>query len=81
MRYTPLSSLEMTSMANNRLRAGRVLLAGRRPADVVAAAGVARQTLYTQKRPLDEDDIDALPTVPDVSRPATLDTGHSWVVS
>jgi transposase len=56
-----------------RVRAGRMLLAGKRPAEVAMAVGVARQTVYTWKRLLDEDGIDALRAVPRVGRPARLD--------
>ncbi len=37
-----------------RLRAGRMLLAGKRPAEVAEKVGVARQTVYTWKDLLDE---------------------------
>jgi transposase len=56
-----------------RVRAGRMLLAGKRPAEVAPAVGVARQTVYTWKRILDEDGIDALRAVPGRGRPAKLD--------
>jgi transposase len=50
-----------------------MLLAGKRPAEVAAAVGVARQTVYTWKALLDEGGIDALRAVPDPGRPAKLD--------
>ena len=53
-----------------RLRAGRMLLAGKRPAEVVEKVGVARQTVYTWKGLLDEGGIDALRAVPPRGRPA-----------
>ena len=56
-----------------RLRAGRMLLAGKRPAEVALAVGVARQTVYTWKGLLDEGGIDALRAVPGRGRPAKLD--------
>lgn len=59
-----------------RVRAGRMLLAGKRPAEVAVAVGVARQTVYTWKRLLDEDGIDALRAVPGVGRPSKLDEGQ-----
>lgn len=59
-----------------RLRAGRMLLAGKRPAEVAAAVGVARQTVYTWKHLLDEGGIDALRAVPGRGRPARLDEGQ-----
>lgn len=59
-----------------RVRAGRMLLAGKRSAEVASAVGVARQTVYTWKRLLDEDGIDALRAVPGRGRPARLDEGQ-----
>ena len=50
-----------------------MLLAGKRPAEVATAVGVARQTVYTWKALLDEGGIDALRAVPDPGRPAKLD--------
>jgi len=59
--------------AKKRLRAGRMLKAGKRPAEVAQAVGVARQTVYTWKALLDEGGIDALRAVPPRGRPAKLD--------
>ena len=59
--------------AKKRLRAGRMLLAGKGPAEVAVAVGVARQTVYTWKALLDEGGIDALRAVPERGRPAQLD--------
>ncbi len=56
-----------------RLRAGRLLLKGKKPAEVALAVGVARQTVYTWKALLDEGRIDALRSVPPRGRPAWLD--------
>lgn len=56
-----------------RLRAGRMLLAGKRPAEVAEKVGVARQTIYTWKGLLDDGGIDALRAVPSRGRPAKLD--------
>lgn len=77
---TPASLLENVDVAQKRLseaakrrvRAGRMLLAGKGPAEVAAAVGVARQTVYTWKRQLDEGGIDALRAVPEPGRPARL---------
>ncbi len=55
-----------------RVRAGRMLLSGKRPAEVAVAVGVARQTVYTWKAVLDEGGIDALRTVPGRGRQAKL---------
>jgi transposase len=55
------------------LRAGRLLLAGKTPAQAALAVGVARQTAYTWKAVLDEGGIDALRAMPPPGRPARLD--------
>ena len=44
----------LSEAAKKRLRAGRLLLSGRNCAEVAVATGVARQTVYTWKRLLDE---------------------------
>lgn len=55
-----------------RVRAGRLMQAGKTPAQAAAAVGVARQTAYTWKARLDEGGIDALRSmIP--GRPAQLD--------
>jgi transposase len=56
-----------------RLRAGRMLLAGKTPAQAAHAVGVARQTAYTWKAVLDEGGIDALRAMPARGRPPRLD--------
>jgi transposase len=56
-----------------RLRAGRMLLAGKTPTQAAQAVGVARQTVYTWKALLDEGGIEALRTMPTRGRPARLD--------
>jgi len=63
----------LSEAAKKRLRAGRMLLSGKGPAEVALAVGVARQTVYTWKRLLDEGGIDALRAVPERGRPAVLD--------
>jgi transposase len=50
-----------------------MLLAGKTPAQVAQAVGVARQTAYTWKAVLDEGGIDALRAMPTRGRPARLD--------
>ena len=62
----------LSDAARRRIRAGRMLLAGKRPAEVALAVGVARQTVYTWKALLDEGGIDALRCVPEPGRPAQL---------
>lgn len=56
-----------------RVRAGRLLLQGKKPAEVALAVGVARQTIYTWKALLNEGGIDALRCAPSRGRPARLD--------
>ena len=63
----------LSAAAKKRLRAGRMLLAGKGPAAVAAVVGVARQTVYTWKALLGEGGIDALRAVPERGRPAQLD--------
>ena len=55
------------------VRAGRMLLAGKTPAEAAHAVGVARQTAYTRNAMLDEGRIDALRAMPVPGRPARLD--------
>ena len=62
----------LSEATKRRVRAGRMLLAGKRPAEVAAAVGVVRQTVYTWKARLDEGGIDALRAVPGPMRPAKL---------
>ena len=68
-----MAQKRLTEAAKKRLRAGRMLLAGRGCAEAAAAVGVARQTVYTWKALLDEGGIDALRAVPEPGRPAQLD--------
>ncbi len=63
----------LSEAAKKRVKAGRMLLAGKGCAEVALAVGVARQTMYTWKRVLDEGGIDALREVPERGRPAQLD--------
>jgi len=63
----------LSEAAKKRVKAGRMLLAGKGCAEVALAVGVARQTLYTWKRLLDEGGIAALKGVPERGRPAQLD--------
>jgi len=68
-----MAKKRLDEATKKRVRAGRMLLAGKRPAEIASAVGVARQTVYTWKRILDEDGIDALRAVPGRGRPAKLD--------
>ena len=63
----------LSEASKKRVKAGRLLLAGKSCAEGAVAVGVARQTIYTWKRLLDEGGIDALRAVPERGRPAQLD--------
>lgn len=66
----------LTEAARKRMRAGRMLRAGKRPSEVAEAVGVARQTVYTWKALLDEGGINALRAVPERGRPGQLDAAQ-----
>ncbi len=66
----------LSDAAKKRVRAGRLLLAGKGCAEVAVAVGVARQTVYTWKRLLDEGGLDALRAVSERGHPARLDQGR-----
>jgi transposase len=65
----------MDEAARKRVRAGRLMLAGKTPAEAAKMVGVARQTAYTWKARLDEGGIDAL-RVMATGRPAQLDAAQ-----
>jgi transposase len=62
----------MDEAARKRVRAGRLNLAGKTPAEAAHAVGVARQTAYTWTARLDEGGIEALRSMA-TGRPARLD--------
>ncbi len=68
-----MARTRLSEAARKRVKAGRLLLAGKGYAEVALAVGVALQTIYTWKRLLDEGGIDALRSVPERGRPAQLD--------
>jgi transposase len=68
-----MGTKRLDESVRRRVRAGRLLLAGKTPAQAAHAVGVARQTAYTWKRVLDEGGIDALRAMPGRGRPARLD--------
>ena len=53
-----------------RVKAARMLQAGKAAAQAALAVGVARQTVYTWKKVLDESDVDDLRAMVDVGRPS-----------
>jgi transposase len=66
---------KMDEATRKRARAGRLMLAGKTPAEAAKSVGVARQTAYTWKARLDEGGIDALRSMA-TGRPAQLDGGQ-----
>ncbi|MBK7355122.1 MAG: helix-turn-helix domain-containing protein [Propionivibrio sp.] len=68
-----MAQKRLSEATKKRLKAGRMLLAGKGCTDVAKAVGVARQTVYPWKGLLDEGGIDALRAVPERGRPAQLD--------
>lgn len=67
---------KLDEATRKRVRAGRMLLAGKRCAVVAQAVGVARQTVYTWKSVLDEGGIDALREIGGRGRPSQLDSSQ-----
>jgi transposase len=63
---------KMEEATGKRVRAGRLMLAGKTPAEAAKVVGVARQTAYTWKARLDDGGIDALRAMA-TGRPAQLD--------
>ena len=63
----------MDELVRRRVRADRMVLADKTPAQAAHAVGVARQTAYTWKAIPDEGGIDALRATPGRGRPARLD--------
>ena len=68
-----MARIGLSEAAKKRVKAGRMLLAGKGCAEVALAVDVARQTVYTWKRLLDQGGIEALRAVPERGRPAQLD--------
>jgi transposase len=63
---------KMDEATRKRVRAGRLMLSGKTPAEAAHAVGVARQTAYTWKARLGEGGIEALRAMTN-GRPAQLD--------
>lgn len=66
---------KMDEATRKRVRAARLMLAGKTPAEAAKAVGVARQTAYTWKARLEEGGIDALRAMA-AGRPAQLDASQ-----
>jgi len=65
--------MAMDEAAKRRVRAGRLLLQGKAPAEVAAAVGAPRQTVYRWLDVLNADGLDALRVMSKGGRPAQLD--------
>jgi transposase len=63
---------QLDEATSKRLRAGRLMLAGKTPTEAALAVGVARQTAYAWKARLDKGGIEALLAMA-TGRPAQLD--------
>ncbi len=55
-----MAKKRLSEATKKRVKAGRMLLSGKSCAEAALAVGVARQTVYTWKKLLDEGGIDAL---------------------
>jgi transposase len=66
---------KMDDATRIRVRAGRLMLSGKTPAEAAKAVGVARQTAYTWKARLDAGGIEALRSMT-TGRPAQLDSAQ-----
>jgi transposase len=63
----------LDEVSRQRVRAGRLVQKGKKPAEVAHATGVARQTVYVWKKVFDEGGIDALQGIAAPGRPARLE--------
>jgi len=63
---------ELDAAAKRRVRAGRLLLAGKTPAEVARTVGAPRQTVYRWRDVLKANGIDALRDMSKGGRPARL---------
>jgi len=63
---------KLTEAQRKRVKAARLLQAGKPAAHVALEVGVARQTVYTWKRVLEERGVDGLRAMVDVGRPGQL---------
>lgn len=67
-----MATKRMDDAVRRRVKAGRMMLAGKTPAEAAQAVGVARQTAYTWKAVLEKGGIEALRAMPGRGRPARL---------
>lgn len=75
-----MAKKELSEAAKKRVKAGQLLLAGKRCVDVALAVGVARQTVQRWKRMLNEGGIDALLAVPERGRTGQLNEEQLAVI-
>lgn len=70
----------LSEMQRKRVRAARLLRLGKPVAEVAQAVGVARQTVYTWKRVLDDSGVDGLRAMGAAGRPGRLDAAaFDWL--
>lgn len=67
-----MSNSKLDKEAKRRVRAGRLLLAGKSPPEVARLMGTPRQTIYRWKNVLESGGIDALREMRRTGRPAQL---------
>jgi transposase len=67
-----VSKGKLDAATKRRVRAGRLLLAGKTPAEVARSVGAPRQTVYRWRDVLNADGIEALREVSKGGRPARL---------
>ena len=73
-------AVKLSEAQRKRVKAARLLQVGKPAAQVALAVGVARQTVYTWKRVLDERGVDGLRTMVDVGRPGQLNAADfKWL--
>ena len=68
--------MAMSEAVKRRVRAGRLLQQGRKPAEVARLVGAPRQTVYRWLDVLNDEGIDALRDMSKGGRPARLDAGQ-----
>ena len=68
--------MAMDEASKRRVRAGRLLRQGRKPAEVAKLVGAPRQTVYRWLDVLNDEGIDALREMSKGGRPARLDAGQ-----
>lgn len=70
-------AVKMDGAAKRRVRAGRLLLKGKKPAEVARAVGAPRQTVYRWLGVLQEKGIDGLREMSKGGRPSRMSAAGS----